>query len=112
MVEIKNQVCIKNRYAHSEKWIDLVEEACSDFNKKKIIFCQDPKIFNPIRKYGAIVADGNLVEMKVDGFYQDNSKWHEGMSFGLGPGTKKFEHNMEEPSILEGEIQSQIFYGS
>ena len=47
--------------------------------------------------------------MQVDGFYQDNSKWHEGMSCGLGQGTKQFEDNMEEPSILEGDIQSQIF---
>ena len=47
--------------------------------------------------------------MQVDGFYLDNSKWHEGMSYGLGQGTKQFEEIMEEPSILEGGIQSQIF---
>ena len=86
--------------------MDLVEEAWSDFDEKKIIFCLDPKLCNPIQKYGAIVADGNLVEMQVDGFYQDNSKWHEGMSCGLGTSTKQFEHNLEEPSILEGDIQS------
>ena len=105
-------MCIKTRYAHSDKQMDLVKEACSDFDEKKILVCQDPKLCNPIRQYGAIVAYGNLVEMLVDGFYQDNSKWHEEMSCGLGPGTKQFEDNMEEPSILEGDIQSQIFYGS
>ena len=65
-----------------------------------------PKLYNPIRQDGEIVADGNLLEMQVDGFYQDNSKWHEGMSYGMGEGTKQFEYNMEEPSILEGDIQS------
>ena len=37
MAEIKTRVCIKNGYAHLEKWMDLVEEACSDFNEKKIL---------------------------------------------------------------------------
>ena len=39
MVEIKTWVCIKNRYAHSEKWMDLVEEACFDFDENKILVC-------------------------------------------------------------------------
>ena len=63
--------------------MDLVEEACSEFDEKKILVCYDLKLCNPIRQYGAIVEDGTLVEMQVYGFYQDNSKWYEGMSYGL-----------------------------
>lgn len=72
---------------HSEKWMDSVKEACSDFDEKSILVCQDPKLCKPIRQDGAIVADGNLVEMQVDGFYQDSAKWYEGMPCGLDPGT-------------------------
>ncbi|GLJ54601.1 hypothetical protein SUGI_1172980 [Cryptomeria japonica] len=70
---------------HTEKWIDSVKEACPEFDEKSILVCEDSKLCKPIRQDSTIVADGSLVAMHVEGFYQENAKWYEGMPCGLDP---------------------------
>eukprot|EP01018_Ginkgo_biloba_P017035 Gb_16375 [translate_table: standard] len=73
----------------SDKWIVSVKEPYSHFDSKSLLVCEDTKLCKTsdtdIRHDDTIVEDGNLVGMHVDGYYQDNIKWYEGMSCGLDP---------------------------
>lgn len=73
----------------SDKWPLSVKEAYDQFDEKSLLVCEDTKLCRTsdadIRDADTVVDDGHLVGLHVDGYYQDNIKWYEGMSCGLDP---------------------------
>jgi len=74
---------------NSDKWPLSVKEAYDQFDEKSLLVCEDTKLCRTsdtdIRDADTVVDDGHLVGLHVDGYYQDNIKWYEGMSCGLDP---------------------------
>jgi len=68
----------------SDKWPLSVKDAYDQFDEKSLLVCEDTKLCRT-SDTDTVVDDGHLVGLHVDGYYQDNIKWYEGMSCGLDP---------------------------